>query len=158
MLSFRDDQQDNLSVKQKHQNNPFVSDPLSGAKSTGLGLESAKRLSAAGATVVMTSRTPSKGEKAIESVKDYLNDQGMQENTSKIFSLTLDLDDLSSVKSFPARFKELGLSKIDVLMNNAGVSQRLLHFSFCLALCSHLQRHFFCLHFCFSCLLYTSHH
>ena len=89
--------------------------------STGLGLESAKRLAAAGATIVMTSRTPRKGEAAVQSVKDYLTDKGMPDNISKIYSLTLDLDDLESVKAFPTKFKELGLEKIDVLMNNAGV-------------------------------------
>ena len=89
--------------------------------STGLGLESAKRLAAAGATVVMTSRTPIKGDKAVQSVKEYLGGKGMQDKESQVYSLTLDLDDLDSVKSFPTKFKELGLKKIDVLMNNAGV-------------------------------------
>eukprot|EP00980_Cylindrotheca_fusiformis_P016292 scaffold4841_cov132-Cylindrotheca_fusiformis.AAC.5 len=88
--------------------------------SSGLGLESAKRLAAAGATIVMTARNPTKGEKAVESVKEYLRDKGVT-NTPKIYSLVLDLDDLSNVKKFPQSFKALGLGDISVLINNAGV-------------------------------------
>ena len=87
---------------------------------TGLGLESAKRLSAAGATVVFTSRTAAKGEKAMESVMDYLNNKGIGEK-AKVYNIVLDLDDLDSVKAFPGSYKQLGLGNIDVLMNNAGV-------------------------------------
>jgi NAD(P)-dependent dehydrogenase (short-subunit alcohol dehydrogenase family) len=89
--------------------------------STGLGLESAKRLAAAGATIVLTSRTVSKGEKAVESVKEHLREKGIGDDNGKIYSLILDLDDLESVKSFPLSYKQLGLGSIDVLMNNAGV-------------------------------------
>jgi NAD(P)-dependent dehydrogenase (short-subunit alcohol dehydrogenase family) len=92
--------------------------------STGLGLESAKRLSAAGATVVLTSRTLAKGEKAVESVNEYLNNRGISNSDTakvKVYSLVLDLDDLESVKTFPGSFKQLGLGSIDVLLNNAGV-------------------------------------
>jgi len=88
--------------------------------STGLGLESAKRLGAAGATVLLTSRNLSKGEAAADDVKRYLASKGIQD-TSRIYSLVLDLDDLDSVKSFPKAYKELGLGNIDVLLNNAGV-------------------------------------
>jgi len=88
--------------------------------STGLGLESAKRLGAAGATVLLTSRNLSKGEAAADDVKRYLASKGIQD-TSRIYSLVLDLDDLDCVKSFPKAYKELGLGNIDVLLNNAGV-------------------------------------
>jgi NAD(P)-dependent dehydrogenase (short-subunit alcohol dehydrogenase family) len=87
---------------------------------TGLGLESAKRLAAAGATVVLTSRTVAKGEKALQNVQEYLTQRGVNEN-AKIFNVILDLDDLASVRAFPDSFKKLGLGKINVLMNNAGV-------------------------------------
>lgn len=86
--------------------------------SSGLGLESAKRLAAAGATVVLTSRTKSKGEQAVEDVKTYLVDKV---DDAKLYSLELDLDDLDQVKQFPESFKELGLGDISILMNNAGV-------------------------------------
>mmetsp|Transcript_3262 Transcript_3262/g.7045 ORF Transcript_3262/g.7045 Transcript_3262/m.7045 type:complete len:425 (-) Transcript_3262:3100-4374(-) len=88
--------------------------------STGLGLESAKRLAAAGATIVLTARTTAKGEKSVEAVQSYLTEKGVTTG-SKIFSLVLDLDDLESVKLFPQSYKKLGLGDIDVLMNNAGV-------------------------------------
>ena len=87
--------------------------------STGLGLESAKRLAAGGATIVLTSRNASKGEKAVESVKNYLTGKGITE--SKIYNLILDLDDLEDVKKFPESYKALGLGDISVLINNAGV-------------------------------------
>jgi NAD(P)-dependent dehydrogenase (short-subunit alcohol dehydrogenase family) len=88
--------------------------------SSGLGLESAKRLGAAGATIVLTSRNLSKGEIAVGDVKKYQASKGMGDS-SKVYNLVLDLDDLESVKSFPSAYKQLGLGSIDVLLNNAGV-------------------------------------
>lgn len=87
----------------------------------GLGLESARRLAAGGATVVLTGRTLEKGLKAVEAVKEYLGAQGV--SNSKVYAVPLDLDDLESVRVFPQRLSEspVGNSKIDVLMNNAGV-------------------------------------
>jgi len=87
----------------------------------GLGLESAKRLAAGGATVILTSRTLQKGQMAVQAVNDYLKQEGITNN--KVYAVPLDLDDLGSVKSFPKRLAEspAGNSKIDVLMNNAGV-------------------------------------
>ena len=88
---------------------------------SGLGLESAQRLSAAGATVVITARTQAKGERALGSISQYLSDQSM-DNPGKVYALELDLNDLESVRSFPQRYRALSLSPIDVLMNNAGVA------------------------------------
>lgn len=86
---------------------------------TGLGLESAKRLASAGASVVLTSRTATKGEKAVDSVLEYLTKAGIE--NKKVYSLVLDLDDLESVKAFPSSYKALKLGDISVLLNNAGV-------------------------------------
>ncbi len=87
--------------------------------STGLGLESAKRLASADATIVMTARTDAKGDKAKGQVLDCLQERSI--NNKEIYVLTLDLSDFESVKSFPERYeKMLGSRKIDVLMNNAG--------------------------------------
>jgi NAD(P)-dependent dehydrogenase (short-subunit alcohol dehydrogenase family) len=90
---------------------------------SGLGLESAKRLGAAGATIVLTSRSIEKGLKAVEGVRDYVKSKVIGE--PKIYSLELDLDDLSSVKAFPKSLgllmDSIGRSDIDVLLNNAGV-------------------------------------
>jgi NAD(P)-dependent dehydrogenase (short-subunit alcohol dehydrogenase family) len=87
--------------------------------SSGLGLESAKRLGAAGATIVLTSRNLSKGEKAVKEVEQYLSSKGV--GSTEVYNLLLDLDDLDSVKSFPSSFQKLDVGKIDVLLNNAGV-------------------------------------
>jgi NAD(P)-dependent dehydrogenase (short-subunit alcohol dehydrogenase family) len=90
---------------------------------SGLGLESAKRLGAAGATVILSSRSTEKGIEAVEAVRKYIKARGMAD--TNIFSLSLDLDDLSSVKAFPDSYallsESLGLKGIDVLLNNAGV-------------------------------------
>lgn len=89
--------------------------------STGLGLESCKRIAAAGATVILTSRTVVKGERAVKQVQEYLSSKSIR--NSEVYYLTLDLDDLESVKSFPQRYNVLTSNKrIDVLMNNAGVT------------------------------------
>lgn len=92
----------------------------------GLGLESTKRLAAAGATVVFTSRNEAKGKKALDEIKEYLRKQTDDPATlpfaGKVLMTTLDLCDLDNVKSFKDRLiNVLGDSKIDVLMNNAGV-------------------------------------
>ena len=87
--------------------------------SSGLGLETAKRLAAAGATVVLTSRSEDKGQIAVESVKDYLIGKGV--DTSNVYNLSLDLDSLENVKQFADSYKALELGDISVLVNNAGV-------------------------------------
>lgn len=93
----------------------------------GLGLESTKRLAAAGATVVFTSRDETKGNKALDEINSYLRKQPQVTEDStfagKVKMVTLDLCDLDNVKSFKDRFiNVLGKdAKIDVLMNNAGV-------------------------------------
>jgi len=83
---------------------------------TGLGLESAMRLAAGGATIVLTSRSPIKGANAVQIVKDAAPG-------SEVYTLPLDLCDFQSVKAFPGLLKEspIGDRKVDVLMNNAGV-------------------------------------
>lgn len=88
--------------------------------SSGIGLETAKRLAAAGATVVLTSRTAEKGDRAVADVKDYLIGKGISDEP-KLYNLLLDLDILDSVKQFPDSFKSLGLGDISVMINNAGV-------------------------------------
>jgi NAD(P)-dependent dehydrogenase (short-subunit alcohol dehydrogenase family) len=87
----------------------------------GLGLETVKRLATGGASVVLTSRTASKGTDAVNAVKDYLKQKGIAND--KVYSAVLDLDDLESVKSFPGRLSAaVGTNqKTNVLVNNAGV-------------------------------------
>lgn len=87
---------------------------------TGLGLESAKRLAAAGASIVLTSRDTGKGQKAVEEVNNYLQSNGGE--GGKVMMANLDLCDLDNVKTFKSRVeKMIGDKKIDVLLNNAGV-------------------------------------
>lgn len=90
----------------------------------GLGLESAKRLAEAGATVVFTSRDETKGQKALNEINDYIKQQTSSDATfaGKVMVATLDLCDLDNVKSFKTRLtNSIGNAKVDVLMNNAGV-------------------------------------
>jgi len=82
---------------------------VTGANS-GLGLETAARLAAAGADVVATARTDAKAKAAVAAVKEQTG--------VTITGVALDLADLSSVKSLPSR---LPAKKIDVLVENAGV-------------------------------------
>jgi NAD(P)-dependent dehydrogenase (short-subunit alcohol dehydrogenase family) len=100
----------------------------------GLGLESTKRLVEAGATVIFTSRDATKGNKAIEEVysylkeikktpDDYYNDGETSPFMGKAFVANLDLCDIENIKSFNNRLSTIigKETKIDVLMNNAGV-------------------------------------
>ncbi|VEU36413.1 unnamed protein product [Pseudo-nitzschia multistriata] len=87
--------------------------------SSGLGLETAKRLAMAGATVVLTARTADRVRFAVNAVRDYCRGRGNGNNERKnmdpvVRGIELDLDDLSSVRSFPDRYKDclLSLSKI----------------------------------------------
>jgi len=78
---------------------------VTGANS-GLGLETARSLAAAGASVVMACRTVEKGSDAARSVP---GDRVVSE---------LDLASLSSVRAFASSFSG---DRVDLLINNAGV-------------------------------------
>jgi NAD(P)-dependent dehydrogenase (short-subunit alcohol dehydrogenase family) len=91
---------------------------------TGLGLESGKRLFAAGATVIVTARSQSKADAAASKVA--ASSSGA--NAGKVVAVDLDLADLKSVKGFPMRLQTaLGGASgdppppVEVLLNNAGV-------------------------------------
>jgi NAD(P)-dependent dehydrogenase (short-subunit alcohol dehydrogenase family) len=87
---------------------------------TGLGLESAKRLAKAGANVVIAARTQAKADGAIAKVSSGVALAADQ----RLVGVSLDLADLSSVRTLPARLEAaLGAkdAPIDVLLNNAGV-------------------------------------
>lgn len=81
---------------------------------TGLGLQSAKQLAKAGATVVVSCRTDEKGKKAVEDIKDFAG------KDKKVEYIKCDLGDLDSVRQSRSEFEKLGLP-LHVLMNNAGV-------------------------------------
>lgn len=84
----------------------------------GLGLESAKRLAAGGANVIVTARTEAKAKQTVADVIAYAGP------SSHVVGAVLDLANLESIKSFPKRLQaQLGGAdlSLDVLMNNAGV-------------------------------------
>lgn len=80
---------------------------------SGLGLGLAKRLSAANAEVVMAIRNQSKGEAAIEQIRQAVPD-------AKLTIKPLDLSSLASVAALGEHLNALG-RPIDILINNAGV-------------------------------------
>ncbi|HUD38803.1 MAG TPA: SDR family oxidoreductase [Streptosporangiaceae bacterium] len=80
---------------------------------SGIGKEAARRLSAAGADVIMAVRTPAKGEQARSEI--------LAENPdARIEVRRLDLADLSSVTEFADSLSADG-RPVDTLINNAGV-------------------------------------
>lgn len=81
--------------------------------SGGLGLETARALAKAGAEVVIAARKKDKMKQAIELIKEKLPQ-------AKVSGRELDLASTQSIKKFAEDFvKEF--SKLDVLINNAGV-------------------------------------
>ncbi len=85
---------------------------ITGANS-GLGLETAKVLSSAGADVVLACRSESKANAAVEEIRRH----GAR---GALHVEALDLQDLASVAACAARVRDTH-AKLDVLINNAGV-------------------------------------
>ena len=85
---------------------------VTGATS-GLGLETATELARRGAHVVLTARTPAKGEAALARVRDAV--PGASAELAE-----LDLTRLASVRAFADRTADQ-LPRLDLLVNNAGV-------------------------------------
>jgi NAD(P)-dependent dehydrogenase (short-subunit alcohol dehydrogenase family) len=85
---------------------------ITGANS-GLGFGLARRLSAAGADVVMAIRNRSKGEAAIDDIRVTVPD-------AKLTIKSLDLSSLASVAALGEQLNAEG-RPVDVLINNAGV-------------------------------------
>jgi NAD(P)-dependent dehydrogenase (short-subunit alcohol dehydrogenase family) len=86
---------------------------------TGLGLESAKRLAMGGAEIVITSRSDAKGQAAVKNIVEHVAQQQEGAPPPAVSYRLLDMDNLSQVKQECASWKDL--PKIDVLMNNAGI-------------------------------------
>jgi NAD(P)-dependent dehydrogenase (short-subunit alcohol dehydrogenase family) len=80
---------------------------------SGLGFGLARRLSAAGADVVMAIRSHAKGEAAIEQIRATVPD-------AKLTIKALDLSSLASVAALGEQLNADG-RPIDILVNNAGV-------------------------------------
>lgn len=80
---------------------------------TGLGLESARALADKGAEVVMACRSLDKAEGAADRLRADLPD-------ARLHVMSLDLQDLSSVRAFAQDFAGQ-FGRLDILLNNAGV-------------------------------------
>ena len=80
---------------------------------SGIGYAAAVKLAGKGADVVLAVRTMEKGEKAAARVKE-------SNPSAKVSVMHLDLGDLDSVKRFAQQFS-VQYSKLDILINNAGV-------------------------------------
>ena len=80
---------------------------------TGLGLETARALAAAGAHVVLTARTAEKGEAAVATVRAAVAGAEVE------FAI-LELGSLASVRSFADELSRR-LDRIDLLVANAGI-------------------------------------
>lgn len=79
----------------------------------GLGFEDALELARAGADVILASRNPDKGAISVERIRREVP-------SARIWFEPLDLADLDSIEGFAERLSD-HLSRLDILINNAGV-------------------------------------
>jgi NAD(P)-dependent dehydrogenase (short-subunit alcohol dehydrogenase family) len=79
---------------------------------TGIGFETAGALAEAGATTVITSRDPAKGEAALSALKERTG--------GDVHLVLLDLASLASVRAAAAEILQR-FDRLDVLVNNAGL-------------------------------------
>lgn len=80
---------------------------------SGIGFEAVKALALKGATVIIASRSQSRGERAVASILEA-------GANARVELMLLDLADLSSVREFAAAFVDKH-DRLDLLINNAGV-------------------------------------
>lgn len=83
---------------------------ITGANS-GLGLAATKGLARRGSTVILACRDESRGQQALEIVKDETGNKDVH----------LEIVDMSSLSSVRALVERLAQTKIDVLIHNAGL-------------------------------------
>ena len=87
---------------------------------SGIGFELAKILYAKGAKIYIGGRSEEKAETAIKSIKSEIPRH--KNETSELIFLPLHLDDLTTIKTTVDTFQSKE-PKLDLLFNNAGVSQ-----------------------------------
>ena len=80
---------------------------------TGIGFETAKALAASGAEVTLACRSERKGQDAVARILE-------EHPTAKVSLGSLDLSDLSSVRTFAVEYR-VDHQHLDLLINNAGV-------------------------------------
>lgn len=85
--------------------------------SQGIGLATAAALAAEGAHVAMVARTPETLERAAETVR------GTAAASTRVLPLSADVRDAAQLETLHARVRN-DLGPVDVLVNNAGTSQR----------------------------------
>ena len=86
---------------------------VTGATS-GLGLRVAEVLASKGARVVVTSRDPARGARALKRVQDASSDEGPE-------LVMLDLGSLGSVRAAASAIRHRINDRLDIVVNNAGV-------------------------------------
>jgi NAD(P)-dependent dehydrogenase (short-subunit alcohol dehydrogenase family) len=80
----------------------------------GLGFEATRMLSAKGARVIMACRSEARANDARRAIL-AINPK------AQLDIVSLDLGDLESASAMPAKLADIGVKKIDVLINNAGI-------------------------------------
>ncbi|KAI9270449.1 hypothetical protein BDA99DRAFT_434096 [Phascolomyces articulosus] len=83
---------------------------------SGLGRISAKYILAEGHTVIITGRSKARLDEAFDWIKPT-----DEQSKAHLHTLVMELESLSSIKTGVETFKTMGLSPLDVLINNAGV-------------------------------------
>ena len=79
----------------------------------GIGLETARELASRGATVILACRNQQKGEVALADIRQTTGNEDLH-------LFLVQLDQQESIRAFAAAFT-LQFSRLDVLVNNAGV-------------------------------------
>ena len=79
---------------------------------SGIGKEAAVGLAALGATVVITSRDPERGQQAVDEIRERSGSEDVE-------VMALDLASFASIRTFAAEFLDR-YDRLDVLLNNAG--------------------------------------
>ena len=92
---------------------------------TGIGKETARVLTKQGCNVIMACRSQKRADAART---DILNELGLSSDYEKLSVMILDLGSLDSVKSFATKFNSKN-TKIDYLINNAGVARHMTDYS-----------------------------
>jgi NAD(P)-dependent dehydrogenase (short-subunit alcohol dehydrogenase family) len=103
MLTFTELQKIDLSTKTV----------LTTGANNGLGYETSRYFAQQGATVLMTSRSKERGDKAVETIQ-------AETPTAKLILLALDLGDSKSIEALSKTLHDMKI-KIDILINNAGI-------------------------------------
>lgn len=94
--------------------------------SAGIGYQTSKLLLKQNATVIALNRNPTKTaesfDRLIKEVSEDTNGE-VQEIRSRLLSVTIDLGDLTTIKTVESQLKKFNISQLDYVIFNAGVMQ-----------------------------------